>query len=50
MQIGDQIALGAIKTGMQEDQLLSQATNNFYTNLAQLAAGGSIGGQTIRIG
>ena len=50
MQIGDQIALGAIKTGMQEDQLLSQATNNFYTNLAQLAAGGSMGGQTIRIG
>jgi hypothetical protein len=50
MQIGDQIALGAIKTGLQEDQLLSQATNNFYTQLASLAAGGTMGGQTIRIG
>ena len=50
MQIGDQIALGAIKIGLQEDQALSQATNNFYTQLASLAAGGTMGGQTIRIG
>jgi len=50
MQVGDNIALGAIKTGLQEDQLLSQATNNFYTQLASLAAGGAMGGQTIRIG
>ena len=48
-QIGDNIALGAIKTGLQLDQSMQQATTNFYTQLASLAAGGSIGGQTIRI-
>lgn len=34
--IGDQIALGAIKTGMQLDQNLSTATQNFYTGLANV--------------
>lgn len=38
-QIGDNIALGAIRTGMQMDQNLQQATTNFYTNLAAIAGG-----------
>jgi hypothetical protein len=38
-QIGDQIALGAIRTGMQLDQQLNNASNQFYTNLAGIAAG-----------
>jgi hypothetical protein len=46
MQIGDNIALGAIRTGLQLDQQLGQATTNFYTQLAAIAAGGQIGGQT----
>jgi hypothetical protein len=37
--IGDNIALGAIKTGLQADQALSQASTNFYTNLAAISAG-----------
>lgn len=37
--IGDNIAIGAIRTGMQADQQLSQVNNAFYTNLAQIAAG-----------
>ena len=50
MQIGDNISLGAIKTGLQLDTQLNQATTNFYTNLAQfLAGGGSGGGRTITI-
>jgi hypothetical protein len=38
-QIGDQIALGAIRTGMQLDQQLNTASNQFYTSLASIAAG-----------
>lgn len=38
-QIGDNIALGAIRTGLQADQALSQASTNFYTNLAMIGAG-----------
>lgn len=37
--IGDQIALGAIRTGMQADQQLQQASAGFYTNLAAIAGG-----------
>jgi len=37
--IGDQIALGAIRTGLQADQALNQASTNFYTNLASIGAG-----------
>ena len=37
--IGDNIALGAIKTGMQADQALQQASMNFYTQLAAIAGG-----------
>jgi len=39
MQIGDNIALGAINTQLQLDQQLTQANKSFYTSLAQLAAG-----------
>jgi hypothetical protein len=37
--IGDNIALGAIRTGMQLDQQLNQANLAFYTQLGTLAAG-----------
>lgn len=37
--IGDNIALGAIKTGLQADQALNQASTNFYTNLAAIGGG-----------
>ena len=37
--IGDQLALGAIRTGMAADQALQQASANFYTQLASIAAG-----------
>ena len=36
--IGDNIAIGAIKTGMQADQLVNQATQNFYAQLGQFIA------------
>ena len=39
MQIGDNIALGAINTQLQLDQQLNQANKSFYTSLAQLVAG-----------
>jgi hypothetical protein len=38
-QIGDNIALGAIRTGMQLDQQLNQANLAFYTQLGSIAAG-----------
>lgn len=37
--IGDNIAIGAIRTGMQADQQLSEVNNAFFTNLAAIAAG-----------
>ena len=37
--IGDQIALGAIRSGMTADQQLAQANQNFYTSLASIATG-----------
>ena len=40
MQIGDNIALGAIKTGLQLDQQLNTATTNFYSQLAQMMGSG----------
>ena len=36
--IGDNIAVGAIQTGMQADQMVNQATMNFYQMLGQFAA------------
>ena len=44
-QIGDQMALGAIRTGMQLDQQLAQANQAFYTQLAAIAGGGTYGTQ-----
>ena len=41
-QIGDNISLGAIRTGLQLDQQLNQATTGFYTQLAALAAGATV--------
>ena len=45
--IGDNIALGAIKTGMQADQYVNQLTNQFYSNMAYIASGMSPG---VRVG
>ena len=39
MQIGDNIALGAIKSGLQLDQNLNAATTTFYTQLASMVGG-----------
>ena len=47
-QIGDNIALGAIRTGMQLDQQLNQANQQFYTQLAAIAGGGTYGYQAPR--
>jgi hypothetical protein len=43
-QIGDNIAIGAIKSGLQQDRALQQTTQNFYTQLAAIASGNVIGG------
>jgi hypothetical protein len=45
--IGDNIALGAIQTGLQADQQVNQLTNSFYSNMAYIASGMSPG---LRIG
>ena len=45
--IGDNIALGAIKTGLEADRYVQQINNSFYQNMAYIAAGmtpGSTGG------
>lgn len=42
-QIGDNITLGAIRTGLQMDRQMQSNTQNFYTQLAQIAAGGTYG-------
>lgn len=45
--IGDNIALGAIKTGLEADRYVQQINNLFYQNMAYIAAGmtpGSTGG------
>lgn len=44
-QIGDNISIGAIKTGLQMDQALNSSTQNFYTNLASIIAGSYKPGQ-----
>lgn len=48
--IGDNIALGAIKTGMQADQYVNQLTNQFYTNMAYIASGMTPGTRTTPTG
>lgn len=37
--IGDQIVQGAIRTGLQADQAVQQATRNFYAQMASIAGG-----------
>jgi hypothetical protein len=37
--IGDNIAIGAIKTGMQADQYANQLTSSYFNNIARIAAG-----------
>lgn len=37
--IGDNIALGAIKTGLEADRYVQQLSNNFYTNMANIVGG-----------
>lgn len=37
--IGDNIALGAIKTGLEADRYVQNLSNSFYTNMANIAAG-----------
>jgi hypothetical protein len=37
--IGDNIALGAIKTGLQADQYVQQLSNNYFTNVARTLYG-----------
>ena len=37
--IGDQIAIGAIKAGMQADQYVNALTSNYFTNIARTAMG-----------
>lgn len=37
--IGDQIALGAIKTGMQADQYVNNLTSSYYNNIARTLYG-----------
>ena len=49
MNIGDNIALGAIKQGLQLDAQLNSATTNFYSQLAQMMGSG-FAPSTIRIG
>jgi len=51
MNIGDQISLGAIRSGLQLDQQLQQSTTSFYSQLAAIAAGGGGLGtpQTVRV-
>ena len=34
-QIGDQYAMGAIRTGLQADQYVNNLTNQFFTNIAR---------------
>ena len=43
-QIGDNIQIGAITSGLQLDRSLQQTTQNFYTQLAAVASGTAIGG------
>jgi len=37
--IGDNIAQGAIKTGMQADQYVNQLTSSYFSNIARIAGG-----------
>jgi hypothetical protein len=37
--IGDQVALGAIKTGLEADRYVQSLSNGFYTNMANIVGG-----------
>jgi hypothetical protein len=37
--IGDQIALGAIRTGLQADAFANQLTSSYFTNIMRTLAG-----------
>lgn len=37
--IGDNLALGAIKTGLEADRYVQNLSNSFYSNMANIAAG-----------
>lgn len=37
--IGDQIAVGAIRTGLSADQYVNELTGNYFTNIARMAYG-----------
>jgi hypothetical protein len=37
--IGDQVALGAIKTGLEADRYVQSLSNSFYSNMANIAGG-----------
>jgi hypothetical protein len=37
--IGDQIAVGAIRTGLSADQYVNELTNNYFTNIARMSYG-----------
>lgn len=39
--IGDQIALGAIKTGMEADRYVGELTGNYYNNMFRILSGAS---------
>jgi hypothetical protein len=43
--IGDNIALGAIKTGLEADRYVQGVNNSFYQNMAYIAAGMTPGGR-----
>lgn len=38
-QIGDQVALGAIRTGLQADQYVNQLTSSYFNNIARVLGG-----------
>lgn len=37
--IGDQVALGAIRTGLEADRYVQQLSNSFYSNMANIVGG-----------
>jgi hypothetical protein len=47
MNIGDNYVTGAIRTGLQADQMINQANQQFYSTLAQMAAPFLLGQQPI---
>ena len=46
--IGDQIATGAIKSGLQADQYVSELTNSYFNNAFRMAMGGGAAPTPVR--